>query len=85
MRDLTPEQVGKLYTGLTALGLSSRTVRYASTLLKAALNAAVRDGKLGRNPAAYVTAPRQVAVREKATWSAGQLRDFLASAQASPL
>lgn len=97
VKDLSAERIGKLYIDLAdpqrkrnaddkkARPLSSRTVRYAATILKAALEAAVRDGKLGKNPAKYVRPPMLEAKREKRTWTAKQVADFLASVRESDL
>lgn len=60
-------------------GLSARTVRYISTIVHSALEAAVFDNRLAVNPADKATPPSASEARspEMATWSADQLRSFL--------
>jgi integrase len=55
---LTPEHVRRLVTGLTERGLSPTTVRNTRAVLSAALQFAVRQEWIGRNPAAAVRPPR---------------------------
>ena len=54
---LRPSDVELLVLALGARGLSESTTRTAYTVLRAALDGAVRDGLLARNPAAAVTRP----------------------------
>lgn len=63
-------------------GLSPRTVRYVHTILRRALQAAVRWQLLARNPADLADPPSPKASRPQPTrtWSAGELSRFLASA-----
>lgn len=56
---LTAAHVERVMAGMTARGLSSRTVRYARTTLRRALGDAIRDGMLARNAAALSRPPRQ--------------------------
>jgi integrase len=74
----------------TGLPLSARTVRYVSTILGAALAAAVEDEMplLERNPNVKAKPPtaKQARAPEMHPWSADQLRTFLDwSAGASPV
>jgi integrase len=66
----------------TGQPLSARTVRYISTILSAALAAAVDDEAplLERNPAARAKPPtaKEAKSPEMNPWTAGQLRAFLA-------
>lgn len=50
-------------------GHSSRTIQYSLSILKQALSHAVRDGKIGKNPAEYVETPKLEATREMVTLS----------------
>jgi integrase len=65
----------------TGLPLSARTVRYISTILSAALAAAIEDEMplLERNPAAKARPPtaKEARAPEMHPWSADQLRTFL--------
>jgi len=54
---LRPSDVEALIVGRRQAGLSASTVRTIYTVLRAALDIAVRDGLLGRNPAAAVRRP----------------------------
>jgi len=55
---LTPGQVETFHNDLLAKGLSARTVQYIHAVLRTALKTAVRDGLIGRNVAALVSAPK---------------------------
>jgi len=59
LHKIRPEQIQKLYNDMQDRGLSPRTVRYAHTILKNALDQAVKWGKIYRNPAELVDLPRQ--------------------------
>lgn len=48
-------------------GHSSRTIQYTFSILRQALSHAVRDGKLGKNPAEFVETPKLEATREMQT------------------
>jgi integrase len=54
---LRPSDVEALIVGRRQAGLSASTVRTIYTVLRAALDIAVRDGLLGRNPTAAVRRP----------------------------
>lgn len=66
---------------LVGAGLSSRTVRYVHTILRAALQAAVdaEPALLGKNPADKASPPtaKEAKPPEMHPWTAGQLRAFL--------
>lgn len=51
---LAPEQIQQLYSKMIDRGLSPRTVRYTHTVLRNALQQAVKWGKIYRNPADLV-------------------------------
>ena len=76
-------ELQKLYGELAAQGLSSRTVRYAHTVLRNALEQAVKWGMIARNPADLVQLPRKQA-REMSAFSPEEARRFLAAAQGDP-
>lgn len=92
LRELTPAHLNGLYTEMLETGrlhgpggLSPRTVRAAHTIMRRALKDAVRWGLLARNVAEIADPPSstsaKVAARQKMkTWSAAQLRQFLAHA-----
>jgi integrase len=54
---LRPSDVEALILVLRGRGLSDSTIRSTYTVLRAALDGAVRDGLIARNPAALVTRP----------------------------
>jgi integrase len=68
---------GRKRGGKPGTGLSPRSVRLTLGRLKAALDMAVEEGKLARNPAARVRTP-ELARSERPTWSEDQARAFLA-------
>ena len=51
--------IDQLYSDLRARGLSPRTVRYTHSVLRSALNHAVRARLLAHNPTDHATLPRQ--------------------------
>ena len=59
LHQVTPEKIQELYNKMLDDGLSPRTVRYAHTILRNALQQAIKWGKLYRNPAELVDLPRQ--------------------------
>jgi integrase len=75
---------GRRRGGRAGTGLSARSVRLTLGRLTAALELAVEEGKLARNPARYVKPPKH-APRERETWSADEVRAFLAVADADRL
>jgi integrase len=75
---------GRRRGGKAGSGLSARSVRLTLGRLTAALEDAVAEGKLGRNPARYVKPPTH-APRERETWSGAEVRRFLAIADADRL
>jgi integrase len=75
---LRPDHIRGLYRDMLDEGISTRTVRYAHTLLKRALTQAVMDGLIPRNPAAAVKPP-QLKREEIRPLSADQVRALLIS------
>ena len=59
LHQVKPDDIQAAYNSMMERGLSPRSVRYAHTILKNALDQAVRWGKLYRNPADLVDLPRQ--------------------------
>lgn len=59
LSQITAEDIQTMYNKMLEDGLSPRTVRYTHTILKNALQQAVKWGKLYRNPADLVDLPRQ--------------------------
>lgn len=75
---------GRRRGGKAGTPLSPRSVRLTLGRLTAALESAVEEGKLARNPARYVKPPKHTP-REQETWSAAEVRRFLAVADADRL
>jgi integrase len=65
LSELQPSSIQKFYNGLSASGLSSRTVRYVHSTLRSALQQAVKWGELTRNVADLVELPRQARAERK--------------------
>jgi integrase len=75
---------GRRRGGKPGTGLSARSVRLTLGRLTAALESAVAEGKLARNPARYVKPPAHTP-RERETWTATEVRAFLGVADADRL
>ncbi|MGI9018663.1 MAG: tyrosine-type recombinase/integrase [Euzebya sp.] len=62
-------------------GLSTKSVQLVHGAVRAALQDAVRDGRLGRNPADLAQAPKRTAAQRRVTseqvWTLAQAHDFL--------
>jgi integrase len=58
LKDLTPFQVEKFYAGLIEKGVGIRTVRLVHSILHCALERAVLQSLLTRNPASHAVLPR---------------------------
>lgn len=80
IRHINPSRVREWIAGLSARGLSPSRIRQARTLLKACLEVAVDDGRLGRNPVANVKGPRS-RPREQRFLTAQQLTSLAACAE----
>ena len=61
----------------TTKGHSSRTIQYTISVLRQALSHAVRDGKIGKNPAAFIEIPKLEATREMVTLSVPQQQQVM--------
>jgi integrase len=75
---------GRRRGGKAGTGLSARSVRLTLGRLTAALELAVAEGTLARNPAKLVTPPAHTP-RERETWTVTEVRRFLAVADADRL
>jgi integrase len=89
LSQLRPQHLNGLYGTLLrsgkrggAHGVGPRTVRYAHTILRRAVADAVRLGMIETNPALAADPPsaRSAQAAPRPTWSAEELRRFLASA-----
>lgn len=82
----TPADLNNVYAamartgGRTGDGRSPRTIRYLHTLIRAALDDALAQGLLGRNPARAATPPsaKAATAAERQIWSPEEGRAFLA-------
>jgi len=83
LSQITAMEIQKVYARLTERGLSARTVRYTHSVLRGALEQAVRWQFLPRNPAQYVDLPRQER-REMKAFSSEQATRFLEASQNDP-
>lgn len=89
LQSLTPMHVQRCYTELLASGgrdgkpLAPKTVRHAHIVLRKALGDAARMGVVSRNVAALARPPSDDRA-EMATWSADELRRFLAAIDGHP-
>jgi len=75
---------GRRRGGKAGTALSGRTVRLTLGRLTAALDMAVAEGKIARNPARLVRPPAHKP-RERETWSQGEVRKFLVEVGADRL
>lgn len=83
LRDLSPEHLQRWLAELTTAGYATSTIRLSHTVLRRALNAAVRWRVVPRNVARDVTPP--AAERNAArTWTAEEARRFLESSARDP-
>jgi integrase len=82
VQKLTPQQVAALLRAKLEAGLSPRTVHHIRTVLRTALNQAIRWELIGRNVAALTEPPRQTR-REVVPFPANETRTVLAAAEAT--
>jgi integrase len=75
---------GRRRGGKAGSGLSARSVRLTLGRLAAALEMAVAEDKIGKNPARHVRPPAHTP-RPRDTWAAAEVRAFLATADADRL
>ena len=83
LKDLTPFQVEKFYAGLIEKGVGIRTVRLVHSILHCALERAVFQLLLTRNPAAHTALPRYKHGEMKVL-DESQVNQFLLAAIDSP-
>lgn len=81
IRHITPPLVRDWIARLSSRGTSASRMRQARTLLKASLDVAVDDGRLGRNPVVNVKVPVS-RPREQRFLTAKELTTLAASAEA---
>jgi integrase len=84
LQQLTTAMLNALYQQLLDRGVGPRTVQYVHATIRKALNDAVRWGLLVRNPAQHAAGPRPRRT-ELRTWTADELRGFLASVRSDRL
>ena len=80
LKDLRTDQIQALYTGETKKGTSPRMVRSIHSVVRRALNIALKWGLIGRNPAPSVTLPK-LKRKEMKTLNDSQVRVFLSAAK----
>jgi integrase len=80
LKNITPTHARALYRDKLDSGLTSRTVNYIHTTLSKALNDAVSDGLIPRNPTSGLKAPRP-AKKEIHPLSCQQAKVFLEAAR----
>jgi integrase len=91
LQRLTPAQLNGLYADLSEKGrrdgkggLSGKTIRHIHATIRAALNDAVRWQLAARNVALQATPPRPQ-TKEMRTWTAAEVRAFLAHVEGDRL
>ena len=84
LADLKPSHLNGLYAAMVERGLSPRTVRTLHTVVRRALNDALRDGVVMRNVAVAASLPR-TSPPEVRVWTADELRTFLEAVADHPL
>jgi len=80
LNDLRTDQIQILYNNETANGMSPKMVQYIHSVLRRALNFALRWGLLVRNPAIGAIRPKPSKVEMK-TLNSDQVRVFLSAAK----
>jgi integrase len=84
LQQLGPERLLSLYADL-GTRLSPRSVAYVHVIIHRSLKDAARWGKVSRNVATLVDAPRAGDRKELTTWTAAQVSAFLDHLQGDPL
>ncbi len=82
LKDLTTYQVTRFYTKLIDNEIGTRTVHYAHSILRSALQDAVRSGIIGRNPCIGAMLPRR-SQKEMQVLTETQVTQFLIVAEVS--
>jgi integrase len=80
LSQLTAAEIQRVYHGMTERNLSARTIRYTHSVLRSALEQAVKWSLLSRNPTKHVDLPRMER-RELSVMSVEELGRFLAAAR----
>jgi integrase len=80
LSQLTAAEIQRVYNGMTERNLSARTIRYTHSVLRSALEQAVKWGLLSRNPTKHVDLPRMER-RELSVLSVEELGRFLEAAR----
>lgn len=80
LSDLRPEMIQAAYNRKTAAGVSARTVRLIHSVLRSALNQALRMGLIYRNPATVVYQPK-LKETEMKVLDENQVRSLLITAK----
>ena len=80
LSDLRPEMIQAAYNKKTAAGISARTVRLIHSVLRSALNQALRMGLIYRNPATIVYQPK-LKETEMKVLDENQVRSLLITAK----
>ncbi|MGY2746199.1 tyrosine-type recombinase/integrase [Arthrobacter sp. UYCu723] len=83
LRDLSVRQFQAVINHMQAEGKSSRTIQLSRSVLRAALNRAIREELIPRNVASLVDMPRWER-KEISTWGPEQVTQFLETAKDSP-
>ncbi len=83
LTSITPLDIQELYGEMQARGLSSRTVRYTHTVLRSALEQAVKWRMLSTNPADHVDLPRKER-KEMQAMNQEEANRFRAAAASDP-
>ena len=78
IQQLTPAEINGLYGDLAARGLAAKTIRNVHGVLHRALADAARWGLTSRNVADLADPPKTVRPEIK-TWTAGEVRTFVAA------
>lgn len=80
LSNLRLPEIDKMYSQMRSRGLSPRTIRYTHSVLRSALNHAVRSRLISYNPTDHATLPRQER-KEMHCFSAAEAVRFLAGAR----
>jgi integrase len=83
LKDITPHQIEKFYASLVEAGVGTRTVRMVHSVIHRALERAVFNLMLTRNPSAHATLPRYTHGEMKVLDEI-QVNQFLVAAIGSP-
>ena len=82
LQELTLRRINIFYSHLSSKGKGTRTIRYIHSILHAAIEQAVKEGILGKNPAHGAILPRQ-SNKEMGVLTEQQVTQFLITANQS--